>query len=164
MIKDKKLDTKLIKIYLITLINYVLILFLIQIYQLIRDYISGPLDWEFSLSMLLAGFVFGIFNLFNLVYLWIFIRNRYPTRLIILTLVELLYLPGIILLSLLGFDFLINLFYSIYLFFIVKFFQLVVALIISHNIRKTSTYKTQKNSFSERIKNYFSRKNIGGKK
>ncbi|MBI4154871.1 hypothetical protein HY498_02175 [Candidatus Woesearchaeota archaeon] len=157
MTKNKKSNIKLSKTYLITLIIYILILFLIQIYQIVRDYISGPFDWEFSFSLLLAGFVFGIFNVFNLICLFYFIQNKYYLSLKVLALVELLYLPGLIIFSFLGFDFLINFSDSIYLFSIVKFLQLITALIMLVKIIKNE--KTKISSFGKappRTQSFFS--------
>lgn len=132
----KLLNKNMSTIYLITLISYILILFLIQIYQIVRDYISGPLDWEFSVSMLIAGFALVSFYIFNLVFLWKFIKHKYPTSLIILTLIEFLYFPLLFILSFLEFNYLIDILYKIYFGFALKFIQLVLALILLIKIKK----------------------------
>jgi len=118
----------LIQRYLIIFISLIVTLFLIFIYQYIRNYLQGPLDWEFALSSFIGGFVWFMFLVFNIVMLVKFLKIKIAKVLIFLAFSEVLDLPLYIILNILRMDEIINVLNLIDFTHTWKFVQFLLAL------------------------------------
>ncbi len=120
----------LVQKYIITFVSLMSILFLIILYQYIRNILQGPLDWEFALSTLIGGFIWFIFLIFNVAMFIKFLRIKIAKVLVFLAFSEFLDLPLYIVLHILRIDEIANSLSLINFTHILKFVQFFLALYI----------------------------------